>query len=134
MVPSFGVRVDGGWLLANDRGEFGGELVFEPDGKPIRLVARGHFEDVHTLPGGRRVATEGLSHMGFDHGAVYEVRRNGDEWALRFWRRLPGAPITSWVRVDGTLLVNTARGSVVIHPDGRTELAACSKNPDTTQD
>lgn len=134
VVPGFGVRVEGGWLLASDRGEFGGELVFEPDGEPIRFVTRGHFEDVHTLSDGRRVATEGLAHMGSNYGALYEIRQQGMDFSIRFWRRLPGAPETSWVRVDGTLLVNTTRGSVVVHADGWMELAVCSKSAGTHRD
>ena len=130
VVPDFGVRVEGGWLLASHRGEFGGELVFQPENAPFQIVARGNFEDVHTMIDGRRVATEGLAHMGSDHGSLFELREDGDGWSARWWRRLPGEPQTSWIRRDGTLLVNASRGSVVVHPDGRMEMASCTPKQD----
>lgn len=126
VTPSFGTRVAGGWLLGNSRGEFGGELVYAREGEPVRTVARGNFEAVHRMGGGQWVATSGLAHMGFDGGDLYELREKGDGWAADWWRRLPGSPTSSWSRIDGTLLVNTTRGSVVVHPDGRLEMAACT--------
>jgi len=130
VVPGFGVQVEGGWLLASRRGEFGGELVFQPEGAPFQIVARGNFEDVHTMNDGRRVATEGLAHMGSDRGALFALREDGEGWSARWWRRLPGEPQASWIRRDGTLLVNASRGSVVVHPDGRMEMAACTPQKD----
>lgn len=133
IIPAWGVGAEDGWFVAENRGEFGGELVFIPDdGRPY-VVARGNFENVHQLVDGRWVAISGLAHMGGDHGELIELRRETRAWAAYPWRRLPGAPAStwewpdaSWQRPDGTLVVNTNRGSVVVHPDGRLEMAKCT--------
>lgn len=129
VTPDFGTRGDDGWFLAESLGEFGGELMFSPDGGQPYLVARGNFEDVHHLIDGRWVALEGLAHLGSDSGDVFELRKSQGRWAAYAWRRLPGMPLSSWERLDGTLLINTTRGSVVLHPDGRFEMAKCSAPP-----
>jgi hypothetical protein len=124
-VPSAALRVADGWLLGGDRGEWGGELVLlDETGRSRRLVD----DNIGGLAplGARVVAIGGLAHLSSNRGLVYEVIRDAKgNWSAHPWRVLPGAPWGSALESDGSLLIDTNGGTVVLSPDGRLRMATC---------
>lgn len=127
LVPGVAVRVDGGWLVGSDRGEWGGELVFiDRNGHATALISE-NIENLVTLDDGRIVAVTGLGHMFTSRGMLYLVEPSpGGNWTATRWRRLPGAPRSSSLTRSGELLVSTSRGgSLLVSPQGEMRMAPC---------
>jgi HEAT repeat protein len=127
-TPDMALRVDGGWLVGSDRGEWGGELAFVADGGDARIVLEHNIEDIFKL-GENIVAVSGLAHLSQNDGMLYTLTRGSDgAWRATPWRALPGAPQRSWLTPDGRLLVNTyAGGAVLIDAQGEMSMAPCAK-------
>ena len=125
-VPLIVVPAFGGWLLGDFRGEFGGELMFRSkDGETIPLV-RDMIEDIYQLPFGM-VVTAGLAHIGRDEGSIYVVTTNADnEPEVTKLHGLPGMPKSSWMLSDGSLLINTNNGSIVLTTDATLVPVECN--------
>jgi HEAT repeat protein len=124
-VPTVGVRVAGGWLVGNDAGEWGGELVYKSDAGATAVLLSANVHALHALSEGRVVASTGLAHMGFNDGSLYAVSCRAEGCSARRWKELPGAPVSSWMTASGELLVNARRGSLLIAPDGTMRMAEC---------
>jgi hypothetical protein len=124
--PNVATPAFDGWLLGGNRGEFGGELIYQAgyDGAVHKLLDE-NVEDLYKMPFGF-VATTGLAHMGYDGGALYLITRTGK--ALPKASKisdLPAAPMTSWFLTSGDLLVNTSAGSVVLTADRKIRSIRC---------
>ncbi|WP_213435748.1 MULTISPECIES: HEAT repeat domain-containing protein [Lysobacteraceae] len=124
-VPSVGLRVDGGWLVGGDRGEWGGELVFFGDDGLRQTIRDGNIQGLGRI-GDRIVAAGGIAHMTLNDGMLLDVRRGDDgRWQATAWRGLPGAP-RDLLRVDDdTSLVRTQSGDILVDADGTLRLARC---------
>lgn len=131
-VPHVALRVDGGWLVGGNRGEWGGELVFIDDAGASSKLLEENVEDIHRL-GDRIVALTGLAHLSMNEGKVIEVERVGGHWKTRMWRALPGAPQGSWLAGTGEILVDTAGGgSVLIDHHGAMRMVPCVDSVEET--
>lgn len=126
-TPHVALRVDGGWLVGGDRGEWGGELVVVGDDGTFQTLLEKNVRDLHAV-GDRIVAVVGLAHLGLNSGALYEVQRGpGNTWTAATWRVLPGAPRTSTaVHPDGLMIETVRKGHVVVNPSGKMRMARCS--------
>ena len=125
-VPDVALRVDGGWLVGSDRGEWGGELVFIGDDGTRQRILDGNVEDIFRL-GTRLVATTGLAHMSMNNGALVALGKGPDgRWMAETWRVLPGAPAVSFlVHPDGLMVETMGRGAIVVDADGGMRMANC---------
>lgn len=125
-TPDVAYRVEGGWLLGSNRGEWGGELVYSGDDGTFQEIRSDNIEDIYRL-GERYIATSGLAHLTSNYGAVFEVFRKDDrQWQARIWRTLPGAPLASWITLSGDLLIDTVSGGrIVLSEDGSMRMAPC---------
>jgi len=73
---------------------------------------------IHRMPFGIMAVT-GLAHLGLNNGMLYLVEeKNSDEFVVRKWKVLPGAPRRSGFLKNGSLFVSCANGVVMITPDG----------------
>jgi HEAT repeat protein len=126
-TPMNALRIDGGWLAGNDRGEWGGELMYLGDDGERYAVLDRNIENSFLL-GSRIVAVVGLAHMMSNDGMLYAIERNAKgRWQAAPWRALPGAPKASWLTPGGDLLVNTYMGgAVLIDANGKMRMAACT--------
>lgn len=125
-IPQVGLRVEGGWLVGSDHGEFGGELMLEPNRGPTTMVLNKNIIGIHVLSDGRIVAVTGLAHMGINDGSLYSIAcEPAKACSASAWKVLPGAPRSSWLIKSGELLVNTEGGSVLVAPDGTLRMADC---------
>jgi HEAT repeat protein len=125
-VPHVALRVDGGWLVGGDRGEFGGELVWIADDGLKQTVLQENVEDIYRL-GPRIVVVTGLAHLMLNNGRLFELARTPKgKWIATTWRVLPGAPRASWLSNTGDLLVDTYDGgTMLISAEGRMRMAPC---------
>lgn len=125
-TPGVALRVEGGWLVGADRGEWGGELVFIGDNGLNQTILEQNVEDIYRL-GSRLVAVTGLAHMFMNEGMLYEVvSDSGGHWSARTWRALPSAPGSSWLVPTGELQVNSHGGvSVLVDSVGVMRMAPC---------
>lgn len=127
-VPEKGLKVEGGWVVGSDRGEWGGELVFIDNSGQAEMILKANVEDIYRL-GKRYIAITGLAHMFSNEGAIYELKVGADgRWYAEFWRSLPGAPSSSYFVETSELFIDTySGGSILIAADGRMRMAECAK-------
>jgi hypothetical protein len=114
IVPECGVRVGKSALLASDRGEFGGELVFADETGRARLLLHDNIRFLHAMPHGI-VAVGGLAHMGIRYGSVYHVDFGWNGKPLvKLWKNLPQPPGDIRVLENGSVLIRTDGNDDVI--------------------
>ncbi|MCG8370775.1 MAG: hypothetical protein MJA32_09725, partial [Proteobacteria bacterium] len=128
-VPNLALRTPAGWLVGADRGEWGGELVYVPDKGDATVLYNGNIEDIFTLDG-QLVAISGLAHMIGNRGVLLRIDEDqAAKYSVVPWKRLPGAPHSSWLIEGGELLINTyGGGSVVIDAKGNLRMAECASS------
>lgn len=113
-----GTRVQSGFLAGTDHGEWGGEITFiDPLGFSTKVCS----ENVAAIFAHRdgAVAVTGLAHLGMNEGMLYKVVHEGGKWTATPWRKLPGAPLASWLLKNGDILTVCIGGGVLVSPDGR---------------
>ena len=127
-IPQVALRVEQGWIVGSNRGEWGGELVFIDDAGEQQIIAETNVVDVYQL-GHRIVAVTGLAHLWMNEGMLLQLSRSeSGTWTSTPWRSLPGAPQTSTPVETGELLVNVYNGgSVLIADDGAMRMAPCKR-------
>ena len=87
------VKVEDGWLIGRDAGEWGGGLYWRSDdGKQSYKISGqqilGFLKSKETL-----FAITGLSHMSLDRGEVLTVsQKTNEHWKTETFRRLKSAP------------------------------------------
>lgn len=116
--PRGAVKVEGGYLMGSDRGEWGGEITFiSSKGKP-RVIAKENTEAIYKTEHGIFAVT-GLAHMTMNSGFIYRITQatNG-AWSVEKWRALPGAPRFSRLLEDGRIFISCYGGIVLIFPNG----------------
>lgn len=87
------LEVDGGKLVGNNRGEWGGELLFRPSDaqKKDRVVAKGNIHHILTY-NGKLCYLEGLAHLGLDYGGLYELKKRGNSYKSEILIDLHSSP------------------------------------------
>ncbi|PZR71830.1 MAG: hypothetical protein DLM73_14880 [Chthoniobacterales bacterium] len=113
------MRVDEGWLVGFNQGEFGAALYwFSRDGKQNYKIS--DHQVVHffsSLDG--LYAIQGLDHMGYSRGSIIRIARPeaGERWRASTVVELPAAPCTISTRRDGTMFVTSPNSIVAISRD-----------------
>lgn len=112
-------RVDDGWLVGFNHGEFGAALFwFSADGQQNYRISDHQVVDFFELPDGIH-AIEGLAHLGMSAGSVIRISRTaaGAQWRADTLARLPFAPYAVSVRKDGSLLITLSDSLVSVGKD-----------------
>lgn len=126
-TPHVALRVDGGWLVGGDRGEWGGELVFVGDDGRFQEILDDNVEDIHRLGDGI-VAIVGLAHMSLNDGAIMKLERAADgQWQAHRWRVLPGAPGGSVVTREGIIVPVVGGGAILVDAGGGMRMVDCPR-------
>lgn len=110
-IPSSVWRVNGGYFIAYDAGEWGGALFFQRNGKnKLRLLLKGFVDSVVLFSNGTYVAAGGLMH-GMDHGAVYRIWVDEDlEWQTKqIFSTWTGIPKIIGLTRAGAALISITR-------------------------
>jgi hypothetical protein len=116
------IRVDDGWLIGLNSGEFGGGLWwFSSDGKTNRRLIDDRVVGFVNTPNGV-FALVGLAHKGSDFGRVLRITdgKVGDR-QIETVADLGSAPQTFVVESPESLLVLTRRGLVRLKTSGKIE-------------
>lgn len=112
-------RVNDGWLVGFNEGEFGGALYwFSRDGNASYMISQHQVvaffcwaDSVHAI--------EGLEHLGLSHGSVIRIDRQRAEerWRATVLVDLASAPHAVTPHQDGTILITVSDGIVAVGPD-----------------
>ena len=112
-------RVDDGWLVGINKGEFGAELYwFSHDGQQNYKISEHHVVDFFSLTDGI-YAIEGLAHLSMSEGSIIRIARPQPDahWQAATVTKLPFAPYAVSVRRDGTMLVTLSDSLVSVGDD-----------------
>jgi HEAT repeat protein len=113
-----GVKVEGGYLVGSDNGEWGGEITFIDLQGDSHVVVGKNTEAIYQTAQGI-IAVTGLAHLFSNEGLIYKITKDDQgKWSAKKWRALPGAPIFSRLLKDGNLFVDCDGGIVLISPSG----------------
>ena len=125
--PFFGqqitAKVDDGWLVGFNAGEFGASLWwFSPDGHRRYEVSKDQVvEFLHTPTG--LVAVEGLAHLSLSYGSMIRLSRTSQgRWRSTILAPLGDAPETAAVDADGWIVVVGASKLMRVSPSGRVQV------------
>lgn len=120
-------RVDDGWLVGFNQGEFGAALYwFSADGQQNYKISGHQVVEFFTLEDGVH-AIEGLAHGVFipgtphGRGSIVRISRPSPDarWQASTGTTLPGAPFSIVVRRDGSMLVTLFDSLVSVGKDGK---------------
>jgi len=118
-VPGVGLKIENGYLVGSDHGEWGGELVYIDLKGGQKLLVSTNVKGIYRMPFGILVVT-GLSHGTVNRGIIFMVAKDsGGIWNAHPWKALPGAPKISALLKNGGLIVRCNGGDVVISPGGK---------------
>ena len=112
-------RVDDGWLVGFNQGEWGAALYwFGPDGKRNYKVSDHQVVDFFSLADGLH-AIEGLAHLIMSKGSIIRIARPqpNARWQASTVIELPFAPCAVSVRRDGTVLITLSNSLVRVGDD-----------------
>jgi HEAT repeat protein len=102
-VPNVGIRVEGGYLLGSNRGEWGGDLIFRNTEGRQTILLDASVCGIYRMTSGIVVITEAAQ---VNRGAVFTVSKSADgTWRASKWKELPGEPLAAGVRPNGNLFV-----------------------------
>lgn len=101
------LRVDSGFLVGIDNGEWGGRVIwYSPAGDSSYVVSRDQVSQF-VRRGDRIFAIEGLAHLSMSEGNIIELRKNKGAWVAEVHFQLPDAPAGIDVDTDGSFIVLT---------------------------
>ncbi len=108
--PLYELHAFGGELMGDDRGEWGGELMFRDQHGALHRMLGKNVHGILQMPFGVVVFT-GLAHLGLDEGQIYLVSpgANGAPTATPF-RSLAGAPSEVTRTVSGEVVFKVDSG------------------------
>lgn len=124
--------VEGGTLVAIDKGEWGGALEFRPNSDLSQQLLHTQEpikeESVSAVVKSSQgtFALTGSGHMGLDDGYIYQIENTADgKWSGHIVWRLPGAPRRVTVSPTGILGIQTDYGDVIFRPGKGMEWISC---------
>ncbi|MBB6187686.1 hypothetical protein [Rhodanobacter sp. MP7CTX1] len=110
VIPSYRLDAFGGQLMGDDRGEFGGELMFRDQQGSTRLLMKRNVHGIFQMPFGVVVFT-GLAHMRSKVGGTYLVTASpGSIPVVAPFRALQGAPEEVVRTLSGELVFKVLNG------------------------
>lgn len=103
------VKVENGWLIGFDKGEWGGGLFwFNELGTVHEKILSGNIKDLLRV-GSEIYAIEGLAHLSSSNGQILKISTIDDQWTVNKMLDLPSAPYASTVIDEHELLIVTSR-------------------------
>jgi hypothetical protein len=117
------VRVDDGWLVGLNHGEFGASLDwYDADGRATYKISEHQIVDFLVRSDGL-YAIEGLAHLGMSEGSLIKISRPDTtaRWQAQTVVNLPFAPYAFAVKSDGALVITLSDAIVIVRPDNTLE-------------
>ncbi|MFW8591848.1 hypothetical protein ACOI22_13655 [Glaciecola sp. 2405UD65-10] len=120
--PSFAVRFEKSVIAGFNNGEFGGEIVRIDENGNVTLIKNMNIEDIYVIEGGLLIVS-GIAHLSTNKGILYLLDK---EFELHKYYGLIGAPVSSWLLNDGSILINSYdSGSQVFNNDYTLQRVSC---------
>lgn len=126
--PSNLYLVENGYLVGEDRGEFGGNITFHSGTESYEILGE-NFRGFVKINNDIYVLT-GLAHLGSFHGALYKLKMQDNKWIAEKTLDLGNCPETYVLTDDNTLYVVTYQSLVEIKNDAITKILT----PDAFED
>lgn len=115
------LKVDDGWIVGFDRGEFGGSLWwFSPDGKLKKKITNGNIRYFIDFSGDLYVL-EGLAHLGSATGSLLRLRKNEAGYRTDVVTKFDGEPYAFVKDGPDSMLVITTTGLRRVKISGEVE-------------
>lgn len=116
-------KVENGWLIGFDAGEWGGTLWwFSEDGKTRKKLADENVVGLVKVSTKHILVLTGLAHLGMDYGKVlYVMQDEGGGWKAETLVDLGAAPRTFAVESPESVLVITTKDLVRVKAAGTAE-------------
>ncbi len=116
-------RVDDGWLVGFNAGEFGASLWwFSPDAARRYKVSDDQVNEFVNMPAGL-VAVQGLAHLTLSYGSVVRLTKTAQgRWRSTVLATLGDEPCAAALDTDGTLVVIGASKLMRVWPTGKVEV------------
>jgi hypothetical protein len=117
------VKLDKGYLIGFDNGEFGGSLYwFDNDGIENYKISNGNIKDIIKIDN-RILVTEGLAHLNRDKGQILELQLNDGKWVTKKFMDLKNVPYSSQLNSKNELIILTSKQLLKVSTDKKiTEL------------
>lgn len=110
-------RVEDGWLVGFNEGEFGAAFYwYSLDEKQRHKISNHHVISFFSRPDGV-FAIEGLAHMMTSRGTLLRIHRPQGQWQASTVTQLPSAPHAVSVRSDNTTFITLADSLISVGPD-----------------
>lgn len=119
------IKVSGGKLSCNNRGEFGSTVYWEPDGDSKVELTHDHVRQFLTLSS-QVFAVSGIAHMGTNIGEVLKFDRVKDVWKISQICKLPDEPQIIVPETAEAFLVLTYSGLCRVSVKGWIQLIVIS--------
>jgi hypothetical protein len=109
------LKVDTGWLVGFDKGEYGGNLFwFNEEGTNYEKIASGNIKNLFEIDG-QIFVTEGLAHLSISYGQIFKVERKNNEWRIEKKVDLPNAPYATTLTKNNEFLIVTSKGLLKVN-------------------
>jgi hypothetical protein len=115
------LRIKGGLLQGMNHGEFGGELIYIPDGKPKKSIKikDGNVKFLYSL-NNKIYFIEGLAHLSIDEGALFEIDTTSHPFSYKQIIDFGSSP-EAFAIFQNELLIVTNKYFVIVH-DNKKEI------------
>jgi hypothetical protein len=111
------LKVENGWLVGFDRGEWGGNLFwFNEEGTEYKMITGGNIENLFEI-NGEFYVSEGLAHMSMDSGQLFKLEVKNKEWRIQKKVNLPNAPYSTTLTSDNEFLIVTSKGVLKVNKE-----------------
>lgn len=114
-------KIDNGWLVGYDRGEWGGFLYwFSNDGSEHVLITEGNIKDIFII-GGQIYVIEGLAHLTMSKGQIFKIKNTGSSFKVEKFVDLAYAPESAVVIPNDEILIVTSNDLIKVTKEGHIE-------------
>jgi len=108
------LKVDNGWLVGFDKGEWGGNLFwFNEKGTKYEKITSGNIKNLFKI-NGKIYATEGLAHLYLSSGQIFAVELVYGKWTVEKKIDLPNTPYATTLTKDKEFLIGLYPNSILI--------------------
>ncbi|NMH87720.1 hypothetical protein [Flavivirga algicola] len=106
------LKIDGGTLIGINRGEWGGKLSFIPNNKDRIEIKEGNIKFIFEFKD-KIYFIEGLAHLSFNRGAIFELKKVGENFSYEKILEFNDAPEAFTIYED-KLLIATHQNFYVV--------------------
>src|SRR5690554_1402988 len=111
------VKLENGYLIGFDNGEFGGSLYwFGDNGIDNYKICNGNIKDIIFIDD-KIFVTEGLAHLSRDRGQILELEFNDGRWISKKFMDLKNVPYSTQLTTKNELIILTSKQLLKVSSD-----------------